>query len=86
MVIYKNQEGFPRIFPRVFQGCDVENREKATWERDVSWSYHEWKSQRTARKKKMTYSYRKDRLGQQANWSRVHLLGAMEHGLNSACC
>ena len=36
--------------------------------------------------KKMTYSYRKDRLGQQANWSRVPVLGAMEHGLNSACC
>lgn len=36
--------------------------------------------------KKMTYSYRKDRLCQQATWSRrVPLLGAMEHGLNSAC-
>ena len=35
--------------------------------------------------KKMTYSDRKDRLGQQANWSRVPLLGA-KHGLNSACC
>ena len=33
----------------------------------------------------MTYSHRKDRLGQQANWSRVPVLGAMEHGLNSAC-
>ena len=29
MVWYKNQEGFPRIFPRVFQGRDIENREKA---------------------------------------------------------
>ena len=28
-VIYKNQEAFPRIFPRVFRGCDIENREKA---------------------------------------------------------
>ena len=85
MVIYKNQEGFPRIFPRVFQGCDIENREKAAVGTRRQLKLARMKVTMHGQEKEMTYSHRKDRVGQQGG-SRVPLLGAMEHGLNSACC
>ena len=85
MVIYKKQEGFPRIFPRVFQGRDIENREKAVVGTRRQLKLARMKVTTHGQQKKITYSHRKDRLGQQANWSLLPLLGA-KHGLNSACC